>query len=274
LETRQLFGLSDAGVEQVYVRTNDVHDFGAHLFESVEADHQREEVPHNERFAALQLAVAVEIERTARLIDCRPYFLLSEKIGRELASLLVASTVLPQDLFRLARHDFNTFTHVTNVASYCVILAERMGIHDRRQLEEIATGAMLHDVGKRFIPTSILNKPSRLNSAEREIIETHPQRGYEDLCRREGVSEAQLMMVYQHHERLDGRGYPVGVTEGDIHPWARILAVVDVFDAMTGSRPYRRPIKTRDALAYIVENSGTQFDREVVKCWNSAMQTP
>jgi HD-GYP domain-containing protein (c-di-GMP phosphodiesterase class II) len=274
LETQQLFGLSDAGVEQVYVRTNDVHDFGAHLLESVEADQQRAGVPHNERFAALQLAVAVEIERTAQLIDCRPYFLLSEKIGRELTTLLAANTVLPRDLFRLARHDFNTFTHVTNVASYCVILAERMGIHDRLQLEEIATGAMLHDIGKRFIPARILNKPSRLDLAEREVVETHPQRGYEDLCRREGVSEAQLMMVYQHHERLDGRGYPVGVTESDIHPWAKILSVVDVFDAMTGSRPYRRSIKTREALAYIVENSGTQFDREVVECWNSAMQTP
>jgi HD-GYP domain-containing protein (c-di-GMP phosphodiesterase class II) len=274
LETQQLFGLSDAGVEQVYVRTNDFQDFGAHLLESVDADQQHEEVPHNERFAALQLALAVEIERTARLIDCRQYCSLSERIGRDLASLLAASNALPRDLFRLARHDFNTFTHVTNVASYCVILAEGLGIRDSRQLEEIATGAMLHDIGKRFIPASILNKPSRLDPLERDVIETHPQRGYEDLCRREGVSESQLMMVYQHHERIDGKGYPVGITQRDIHPWAKILAVVDVFDAMTGSRPYRRPIHSRDALAYIVEHSGTHFDREVVECWNSAMQTP
>jgi HD-GYP domain-containing protein (c-di-GMP phosphodiesterase class II) len=271
LESHRLFDLTEAGVEQVFVRTGEFQDFGAHLLEAVEADHEREPVPQNERYAALQLALAVEIERTAQLIDCGPYVQLSGKVARDLTSLLSASNVLPRDLFRLARHDFNTFTHVTNVASYCVILAERIGITDQAELEQVATGAMLHDIGKRFIPLNILNKPARLDPMEREIIETHPQRGYEELCRRDGLSEAQLMMVYQHHERIDGTGYPVGLTASEIHPWAKMLSVVDVFDAMTGTRPYRRPAKARDALDYIERNSGTQFDREVVKCWTLAM---
>jgi HD-GYP domain-containing protein (c-di-GMP phosphodiesterase class II) len=217
--------------------------------------------------------MAVEIERTARLIDCGPYLELSGKVARDLTSLLSASNVLPRDLYRLARHDFNTFTHVTNVASYCVILAERLGITDRGELEQVATGAMLHDIGKRFVPLNILNKPARLNPIERDVIETHPQRGYEELRGRDGLSPAQLMMVYQHHERMDGSGYPVGVTGGEIHPWAKMLAVVDVFDAMTGTRPYRRPAKARDALDFIGRNAETQFDREVVECWNSAMKS-
>ena len=271
LDSHKLFSLSDAGVEQVYVRTGEFQDFGAHLLECVESDRQHGEVPQTERFAALQLAVAVEIERSARLIDCGPYLLLSEKVSRDLTSLLAASNVLPLDLFRLARHDFNTFTHVTNVASYCVILAERLGICGEGELAQVATGAMLHDIGKRFVPPSILNKPARLSPTERAVIETHPQRGYEELCRREGLNAAQLMMVYQHHERVNGTGYPVGLPGGEIHPWAKMLAVVDVFDAMTGTRPYRRPAKARDALDYIVKNAGTLFDREVVECWNSAM---
>jgi len=80
-------------------------------------------------------------------------------------------------------------------------------------------------------------------------------------------------MVYQHHERIDGRGYPVGITGEEIHPWAKILAVVDVFDAMTGSRPYRRPATAHDALEYIRKSSGTQFDPEVVECWHAALTT-
>jgi HD-GYP domain-containing protein (c-di-GMP phosphodiesterase class II) len=82
--------------------------------------------------------------------------------------------VLPRDLFRLARHDFNTFTHVTNVASYGILLSEKLGMGGAGELELIAKAAILHDIGKRFIPTSILTKPAKLDPEERAVIETHP----------------------------------------------------------------------------------------------------
>ena len=271
LEPQHLFGLADAGVERVYVRSEDFQGFGSQLFAAVESDNEREPVPAEERFAAMQLAVAVEIERTAQLLDCGPYIALSERTGRELAAMLATTDVLPRDLFRLARHDFNTFTHVTNVASYILVLAKRLGVTDRGDLEALAIGAMLHDVGKRHVPASILNKPSRLDPPERELIELHPTRGFEDLCDRPELSDVQLLMVYQHHERVDGGGYPVGVRRDQIHPWARMLAVVDVFDAMTGVRHYRRPASARDALSYIQRSAGTHFDPEIAACWISAM---
>ena len=271
IDPEQLATLTDAGVQRIFIRTEDFESFGANLLEALESLSAHEHVPASERFAALQLALAVEIERTAKMIDCGSYLSLAEKVGRDLTALLASDDVLPLDLFRLARHDFNTFTHVTNVASYSIILSERLGTKDPAELQQIATGAMLHDIGKRFIPASILNKPARLDPAERAIIETHPQRGYEELCRRPGVTFEQLMMVYQHHERLNGKGYPVGVITEDIHPWARMLAVVDVFDAMTGVRPYRRPATAQEAMNYIKQHAGTQFDEEVVQCWNLAM---
>lgn len=272
MENQQLMGLSEAGIRDVYVRTGDFQDFGSHLLESIESRQENEEVSPADRFAALQLAVAVEVEHTARLIDCSKFVTLSGKVGRDISSFIASSNVIPRDLFRIARHDFNTFTHVTNVASYSVVLAERMGITDENELEQIATAAMLHDIGKRFIPASILNKPTRLDPDERDIVESHPTRGYEDLCDRKELNVGQLMIVYQHHERVDGNGYPVGVPGADIHPWAKLVAVVDVFDAMTGKRPYRKSITAQDALQYITRNAGTQFEPEVVKCWVSAMK--
>lgn len=272
MENQQLMGLSEAGIRDVYVRTGDFQDFGSHLLESIESLAGHEEVSPADRFAALQLAVAVEVEHTARLIDCSKFVTLSGKVGRDISSFIASSNVVPRDLFRIARHDFNTFTHVTNVASYSVVLAERMGISDEQELEQIATAAMLHDIGKRFIPASILNKPTRLDPDERDLIESHPTRGYEDLCDRQELNHSQLMIVYQHHERVDGNGYPVGVSGDDIHPWAKMVAVVDVFDAMTGKRPYRKSINVPDALQYITRNAGTQFDPEVVRCWVSAMK--
>lgn len=273
LENQQLFGLGEAGIQEVFVRTSECHDFGAHLLETVESLLKHDAVPATERFAALQLAMATEIEHAVRLTDCSKFVTLSVKVGREIATMVSASEMLPHDMFRIARHDFNTFTHVTNVAGYSVLLAELLGIRDKQELEEIAIAAMLHDVGKRFIPNSILMKPGRLDQAEREIIETHPLRGYEDLCDRPELNFGQLMMVYQHHERIDGGGYPVGVMGNEIHPWAKMLAVVDVFEAMTGKRPYRRPLTAHDALRYIERSAGTQFEPEIVQCWVSAMKS-
>jgi len=273
LENQQLLGLADAGIRDVYVRSGEFQDFGTHLLESIDALTEDEAVPAADRFAALQLAVAVEIEHTILLIDCSKFVSLSEKVGRDIALFVAGNNVLPRDLFRIARHDFNTFTHVTNVASYCVALAERLGISDSQELEKIATAGMLHDIGKRFIPASILSKPGRLDPSERDVVESHPTRGYEELCERADMTEGQLMMVYQHHERIDGNGYPVGIMGPDIHPWAKMLAVVDVFDAMTGKRPYRCPASAQDALRYIVRNAGTQFDPEMVRCWASAMKS-
>jgi HD-GYP domain-containing protein (c-di-GMP phosphodiesterase class II) len=271
LEAEQASRLSESGVRQVFVRMDEFHRFASHLLETVDARVGREAVPAAERFAVLQLAMAVEIEHAARLVDCGPYISVADKLGRELTSLMVNNHVLPRDLFRLARHDFLTFTHITNVASYGVILAERLGLCDDSQFEPLAKAAILHDIGKRFIPASILQKPAKLDPEERALIETHPQRGYEELCDREDMTHEQLMMVYQHHERFDGKGYPVGSQGEEIHPWARMLAVVDVFDAMTGVRPYRRPATAADAMSYICKSAGTHFDPEMVACWNSIM---
>lgn len=272
MENNQLLGLADAGIKDVYVRSGDFQDFGLCLMESVQAQLASDEVSPADQFAALQLAVAVEVERTSRLIDCSKYVAISEKIGRDLTTLIAANDVMPRDLYKIARHDFNTFTHVTNSASYAVVLAERLGITDEHELQQIATAAMLHDIGKRFIPASILNKPTRLDPDERDVIESHPTRGYEDLCERKDLTYGQLMIVYQHHERIDGNGYPVGMPGPEIHPWAKIVAVVDVFDAMTGKRPYRKSITAAEALSFIERNAGTHFDSEMAKCWISAMK--
>jgi HD-GYP domain-containing protein (c-di-GMP phosphodiesterase class II) len=271
LDPARIARLTDEGIRQIYVLTSEFNQFAAHLLAAIDAHSELEAVPAAERYAALQLAMAVEIEHATRLIDCGPYVAAAEKLGRDLTSLLAGSNVLPRDLYQLARHDFSTFAHITNVASYALILSERLGLCRDSELESLAKAAILHDIGKRFIPASILSKPARLDAAERSIIETHPQRGYEELCARNDMSEGQLMVVYQHHEKYDGSGYPVGFQGDEIHPWARMLAIVDVFDAMTGTRPYRRPCTAQEAMEYICKNAGNHFDPEMVECWKSTM---
>jgi HD-GYP domain-containing protein (c-di-GMP phosphodiesterase class II) len=270
-DAQQFAELQDAGVENFYVRTADFNDLSSNVLDSLDAILQQETLRRSEKFATLQLAVAVVVEQTLRLVDCGKFLSLAQKVGDNLVALLGEGDVLPRELFRLARHDFTMFAHVTNVASYCVILAQNLGITGDAELRRIATGALLHDLGKRFIPPRIVTKEGDLTSEERELIETHPGRGYVELFKKGNVDYGQLMMVYQHHERVDGTGYPVRILKDEIHPWARMLSIVDVFDTMTAKRPNRLPATPEQVLEHQRTQAGTQFDAEFVECWISAM---
>ena len=103
-------------------------------------------------------------------------------------------------------------------------------------------------------------------------IRMHPLLGLKKLAHREDLIEGQLMMAYQHDERLDGKGYPVGCVETDIHPWAKLCAVVDVFEALTSQRPYRTPMPRSKALMLQQRDSGAAFDPEMLACWKSIIQ--
>ncbi|QDT00650.1 HD-GYP domain-containing protein [Adhaeretor mobilis] len=231
-----------------------------------------ENVATEQRFAVLQTAVAAEVDSAFRLTNCDKFVGLANKMGTQVASLLRGGNTVPSELFQIGQHDAYTFMHVTNVAGYAVVLAEHMGISDPAELEQIATGAILHDVGKRRVPAEILKTKGRLTTEQRAVIEDHPRFGYEELCARDDLSLAQLMMVYQHHEKIDGTGYPVRVGGDEIHQWAKLIAVVDVFDALTSKRPYRRPAALADVLGFLEEGSGTHFDSEMVRCWIDAFQ--
>ena len=274
LNRGHLLNLNRANIKHVYVRSVEFKRFSAKLQQSIEVILQRSEAPSTAKFAALQLAAAHAFEEALRQADCAEMCSLARQIGSDLVDLVAAGDLVASKLFAIARHDFDTFAHVSNVASYCIILAKRLGFTDESVLHRLATGAILHDIGKRHIPASVLTKPTKLSKAERDLIHTHPLRGYVELCRRDDLELGQLMMVYQHHEHVDGSGYPVGILGGEIHLWAKMLAVVDVFDAMTAKRPYRRPEKREYVLDYQQRRAGTHFDTEVVRCWVPTMSKP
>ncbi len=156
-------------------------------------------------------------------------------------------------------HDYYTFTHSANVATYCVSVARTWAFPIATDLSRMAAGALLHDVGKRKIPRRVLNAPNKLSTAERDEIQRHPQIGFEELSDDPDLTWGQLMIVYQHHERLDGRGYPVGVVGDEIDPWAKICAVSDVFDALTCDRPYRAAMSVDEASEFLERRSGQQL---------------
>jgi HD-GYP domain-containing protein (c-di-GMP phosphodiesterase class II) len=264
--------LEQRGIQDLYLTGQDFEACSRKLRENLEGLLQRDDIPVEHRCGLLQEAVAVEVEKSFCLIQVNSAVDCSQEIGKMLAGVVGDDDALPAALFGVMRHDFYTFTHITNVASYGLMLAKNLGISDATELNAIAVGGLLHDVGKRHIPACILNKPSRLTAEEFEVIKAHPQRGYEDVCERDDLRFDQLMMIYQHHERVDGGGYPVGLVGDEIHPWARLCAVVDVFDAITSARPYRKAVDVDKVLEIMDKDAGKHLDKEMVRCWKSMMQ--
>jgi HD-GYP domain-containing protein (c-di-GMP phosphodiesterase class II) len=148
------------------------------------------------------------------------------------------------------------------VADLAAAIAQRMGL-DPDRIEGIYAAGVLHDIGKLTIPAEILTKPAKLNELEYNLIKVHPQTGY-DILKEIEFPWPLPEMVLQHHERLDGSGYPRGLSGDDFMLEARILAVADVVEAMSSFRPYRPALGMDEALAEIQKGAGTLYDERVV----------
>jgi len=160
------------------------------------------------------------------------------------------------------RHPY-TLDHSRHVSEFAVRIAERMGLPPPR-VENLRKAGLLHDLGKIGIPDSVLLKPDKLTSEEYRKIQDHPVRGAGTLELSRSLSGLKLI-VRHHHERVDGTGYPDGLKGHEIPLEARILAVADAYTAMATDRAYRPALTKDEIIEELINNSGTQFDAEVVK---------
>jgi HD-GYP domain-containing protein (c-di-GMP phosphodiesterase class II) len=162
--------------------------------------------------------------------------------------------------------------HSQRVSDFSVAIAEELGL-TREEIYHIKIGGILHDVGKIGVPDAILKKPDRLTDEEMAEMRQHPQKGY-DIMRREELRwllREELPALLEHHERLDGRGYPSGLAgPAAISLIGRIVAVADVFDALTSDRPYRNGMPAEDALAILRRGAGEEFDSNCVEAFCQA----
>ena len=166
--------------------------------------------------------------------------------------------------------DFYTRGHSDRVSRGSVMIAREIGMRGER-VEAIRYAGMLHDVGKLGVPTRVLQKTGKLTEEEYAAIQLHPLRGL-DIIREIGFLDEALAGIVHHHERIDGRGYPMGLVGGEIPEFARVLAVADAFDSMTSTRSYRGARPVEDAIEELRKWSGTQFDPEFVEAFVAAIR--
>jgi len=166
--------------------------------------------------------------------------------------------------------DLYTRGHSDRVSRGSVMIAREIGMRGER-VEAIRYAGMLHDVGKLGVPTKVLQKTGKLTEEEYAAIQLHPMRGL-DIVREIGFLDEALAGIMHHHERIDGRGYPMGLAGDEIPEFARVLAVADAFDSMTSTRSYRGARPVDEAIAELRKWSGTQFDPAFVDAFVAAIK--
>ncbi|NQT75102.1 MAG: PAS domain-containing protein [Candidatus Omnitrophica bacterium] len=155
-----------------------------------------------------------------------------------------------------------TFGHTRRVSIIAERIAQELG-WDENRIFELKMSAELHDIGKILIPLEILNKPGKLSDLELKLVQEHVEKCY-DMLKPHGFPFPMPEAIYQHHERLDGNGYPRGLSGEKIIPEARVLAISDVLEAMTFHRPYRAALGIKKAAKEIRDNAGSKYDKEMV----------
>jgi putative nucleotidyltransferase with HDIG domain len=155
-----------------------------------------------------------------------------------------------------------TAGHQNKVANLATAIARKMKLEDTR-IDDLRTAAVIHDIGKMYIPSDILSRPGRLSDIEFSLIKTHAQSGY-DIVKGMDLPAVVAQAILQHHERLDGSGYPNQLKGEDTLLEAKILAVADVIEAMAADRPYRPALGIEKALEEISKNKGRLYDPAVV----------
>jgi putative nucleotidyltransferase with HDIG domain len=224
--------------------------------------------------AAVSLHSKAKEVTTQLLMDARLGKMVDSGAVKTIVSELVEQCIASPEAFvnvsRLKDYDQYTFTHSVNVSVLSIAIGRRLGT-SLQELNNLGFAGLLHDVGKMKVPEGILNKPGKLTDAEFEIMKSHPALGYDYLRNERGISQEILYAVKYHHEKADGSGYPSGLTDKEIPRFAKIIAIADVYDAITSERVYHKGMVPSDALKLIFSWSGKHFNESLVKFFINIM---
>lgn len=263
--------LADFGVPTVYIEMESAVDGAA--AEEGQAGCQQDKMKKRPRIEVPDMVpyqIRNEAERvvqeimqdvkTGRLIKTNK----ARKVVEDIVNQLINNRHIAGKLADIRILDDYTFAHSVNVCILSISTGVIMG-YSKIRLRELGIGALLHDVGKMKIPDEILNKRGPLTEREFEEIKRHTILGYEILSEHPDITSNAARISIQHHECYNGSGYPWGVRDEEVHEYSKIVAIADVYDALTADRVYKNAIMPYEAMEIIIASSGYQFDPQIIK---------
>ena len=209
---------------------------------------------HNRKLQALYGDVTTGLSVNLKVID---------EMANDIVSSVFRNTSAMTILTRIKdKHSYN-WRHMINCAIFTAVFAKYLG-YKEEAVQQLAMGALLHDLGQAKLPQGIISRPSKLTSSEMDIIKRHVAQGLGLVKGEKGITPLILDMIVNHHERLDGSGYPRGITAEKLSRPARMMAIVDVYDALTADRSHQEGDEPINALRYLLANKEL-FDAELVQ---------
>ena len=253
LNPRQILGLKQLGYPGVYIE--DIHSKNIELEEVVDEGMRRSAIAIvKEMFEKGPQAKAFKNEQM---------YITANTIVSEIVDHVFDSNLSVLNIPLMKNFDDYTYQHSVDVTILCIMIGKGMGLA-KSMIVDLGIAAFLHDMGKMFVPKSILNKPSKLSADEFEVMKRHSEYGYD--FAREVLKQPDIISktILHHHERFDGTGYPHQKKGKAIPLLSRIISVADVFDAIGAPRIYKKAQLATEGYEYILANSGKHFDPEVV----------
>ncbi|HTU99442.1 MAG TPA: HD domain-containing phosphohydrolase [Luteitalea sp.] len=195
-------------------------------------------------------------------------------VAAEMVGLIAREPDAVHHMAALMERDYETVRHSINVSVFATGLAQAVGVSSIIDLQELGHGTLLHDIGKSVIPLELLTKRGKFTGEEFAVMQTHVVRGEELVEAQGGMSPLAMTALSQHHERLDGSGYPRRLPAGGQHLFGRITAICDVFDALTSERPYKVALKPADAIRLMTTQLAIQVDQELLRVFIQMLCAP
>lgn len=271
----------DAGIREVYIDTDRGRDVAVEPA-AAEAPAQIDEIAPTAPIVVPTPTLAEAVMRARKLHreanELVRNIMHDVRVGKQIEvercdplveDILDSILCVPDALLPLAQvksRDEYTFQHSVSVAALAVAFGRALDM-PRAVIKELAMGGLLHDVGKALVPEALLNKPGKLTDGEYSVMKTHARRGAELLRKTPGISEIAYNAAAQHHERFDGSGYPNGLKGAEISLHGQMLAIVNVYDAITSLRIYHKPIPATEALRKMFEWSKVHFNPSLVQAF-------
>lgn len=253
LTPQNIRGIKNFGQNGIYINSNNTEKWGR----------VRDVIGESVRVSMVKLVKTFFRVASGNEMDVSVFLGLQRKVVAIIDDVLENKDVL-YNLVDLKIYDDYTYQHSVNVTILSVVMGINIGLSEK-ELKELALSAIIHDIGKVFIPSDILNKKSSLTGREFEKIKTHVIEGSNFVCSKLNFTESVHLGMVEHHERWDGSGYPYGHVGRKISLFGRIIAVADVYDALSSDRPYRKRLSPSDAFEYVVAHSGSHFDPEIIR---------
>jgi HD-GYP domain-containing protein (c-di-GMP phosphodiesterase class II) len=250
-------------IENVFIADNEYERYELYAQRHLQSIANSPDIPFFEKASLVYEKASEVMDELFRNPDALGNIQKSQAIVNGFVSLALQNEATLSSIMKIAAHDYYTHTHSINVSIYSLSLAKFIGLKDK-DLEDMGMSSMLHDLGKSRVDWEIINKNGKLSDAEFEQMKKHPGSGYE-IAVEMGITDKRILAgIRSHHEKLDGKGYPDGLNDKQISLFPRIIAVCDVFDALTTKRSYKDAMTSFEAIKIMKEHMSTHLDMRLV----------